>query len=176
MTTKKTRTIVWSYLDFLDPNRTYVVPNGYSRICIASYSCDWGETAQRVGYSFILNNRGPNGASLPIVTNNDRWFTPQAPVVVNGENLKDTFPGSYYQSYSITYSTRVPPFVSLVIEGVDAPDNRVAIITPNNNSMNNGITGPIYNIVDRNFKIRLLDAWNHLINNMTLSVTIILLE
>lgn len=173
MSTKKARTIVWSYLDFLDPNRIFVVPNGYSRICLSSCSCDWGKTSESIGFFF----QTVQPIVGDIVTDlNDRWFTPNATLTINGQDMKNKFPGEYYESYSVTYSTRVPPFVSLVIEGVDAPDNRVAIMTPVNNAMNYGITGPVFNIVDKNFRIRLLDSWNHLINNMTLSVTIIFLE
>lgn len=178
----KPKVQVWSYLDLLDPNRIFVVPTGYNQLCLAACSCDWGKTRDQIGFKInpniqlpLFDSNGQQTGQVPDAVN-DRWFIPQGVVTIDGKDLTGTFPGSYYESYSTTYSYRVPPFVSFSIEGVDAPDNRVAILTPANEQINNGAVGTMFNIVDRNLKIRLYDAWGHSINNMTFCATIILTE
>lgn len=173
MSKVKTRSIVWSYLDLLDPTRIYVVPSGFSKIRLASCSLDWSNTQNYVGYMIdsTLTETTASGEAIPQVAN-DRWFIPNAKLDIGGVDLTGTFPGEYYVSFSMTYATRVPPFVSFVIEGVDAPDNRVAVLTPANNRIDNGENGTTFNIVDKNLKIRLIDPWGNSINNCTFSATI----
>ncbi|MDE6589979.1 MAG: hypothetical protein K2K53_06485 [Oscillospiraceae bacterium] len=179
------RTLVWSYFDLLDPNRTYVIPAGYSRVQVAAASLDWGVTAEQIGLRFDPAGTDTNTDGTPIPMGlNTRWLTPNGQMFsyvtanngsTTAQSLKGTFPGNYFTSFSTTYATRIPPFVSLVIEGLDAPDGRVAVLSPACQHIDNGQNGVVFNVVDKNMKVRLVDPWGRTINNLTFSATITLL-
>ena len=181
MASRKTRSYVLSYFDLLDPNKITVIPNGFSKLQIATCAVDWGTTASQIGARLDANapDRLADGTPIPLA-DNTRWMTPYATVVSSGGTatfpLNGTMPGEYFTSFNTTYATRVPPFVSLIVEGVDAPDNRVAVLTPGLQFVDNGANGTVFNIVDKNMKVRLVDPWGKTIINMAFSATITLLE
>ena len=171
---RRSRSLVWSYIDLPDPNRVFVVPGGFSRIQVANISMDWGATIAQVGMNLIgtVNTAG--------IARNTRWLTPGSRLYTGNAttptDITQLYPTQYFESFSTTYATSVPAFVSLVIEGVDAPDGRVAVLTPANSQISLGQAGVVFNIVDKNLKMRLLDPFGRNINNITFTVTLTLLE
>ena len=190
MTTRKTRSIVLSYADLLDPNRILVLPGGYSRVQLAQLACDWGETAKQLGAKIDTkaNLRLADGTALPLAMNT-RWMVPNAqlfsfcwdndgaePGTSTGFDVTGTLPGQYFTSFSVSYAQRVPMFIAFVVEGLDAPDGRVAVLSPALQAISNGSAGTIFNVVDKNLKIRLIDPWGNIIINPTFTATFTLLE